>query len=163
MLIFNAVYSAFLSATIFSALTFATPTRRPAPSTGCVSRDVSSRQRREIFNGYVNTFFVEKDVPKAFQLYVSSTYIQHNPFVASGPAPSLAFLGPIWPSQNITVLRTALDGQFGWIHYRIVGFPGTVRPTAIMDIVRFEGSCVVEHWDVIQELPANATNPLALF
>jgi len=29
--------------------------------------------------------------------------------------------------------------------------------------VRFEESCVVEHWDVIEELPANATNPLALF
>ena len=57
----------------------------------------------------------------------------------------------------------ALDGDSGWIHYKDATLFGVTRPTAIVDIVRFEDSCLVEHWNVIQELPANATNSLALF
>ncbi|UQC88297.1 uncharacterized protein CLUP02_13820 [Colletotrichum lupini] len=35
--------------------------------------------------------------------------------------------------------------------------------TAVVDIFRFQGSCIVEHWDVATAMPPNATNPLALF
>ena len=148
---------------IFSALPFVTATSHPAPSSSCIPHPVSAHERREIFDSYVNAFYVKKNLTKVFQLYVDSTYIQHNPFVANGPAAALAFLGTIWQSQNLTILHTALDGNLGWIHFKDVELPEAARPVAIVDIVRFDGSCVAEHWDVIQELPANATNPLALF
>jgi predicted SnoaL-like aldol condensation-catalyzing enzyme len=163
MLWLSTLRSVLVSATILSTLSLATATPHPTPPSSCIPHAVSAHERREIFDGYVHAFFIEKNLTKAFQHYVSSQYIQHNPFVANGPAATLAFLGPIWKSQNLTILHTALDGDFGWIHYRDVGLPGVTRPTAIVDIVRFEESCVVEHWDVIEELPANATNPLALF
>ena len=35
--------------------------------------------------------------------------------------------------------------------------------SALVDIYTFEGTCIVKHWDVLTQLPANATNPLALF
>lgn len=37
------------------------------------------------------------------------------------------------------------------------------EPAAVVDVVRFEGTCIMEHWDVIQERPGNATNSNALF
>ena len=163
MLWLNRFILALLYATVFSKFRLTAATSFPISPTSCTPQAVTQHERREIFNGYVRAFFIEKDLNKAFQLYVSSTYIQHNPFVANGPAATLAFLGPIWQSLNLTILHTALDGNFGWIHYKVVGLPGTLRPSATADIVRFEESCVVEHWDVMQELPANATNPLALF
>lgn len=163
MLWLNTISSVLVSTSILSALPFVTATSHPAPSSNCVPHPVSAHERREIFDSYVNTFFIEKNLTKVFQLNVESTYIQHNAFVANGPAATLAFLGPIWQSENLTILHTALDGDFEWIHYKDVGIPGTTRPSAVADILRFDRSCVVEHWDVMQELPANATNPLALF
>jgi len=37
------------------------------------------------------------------------------------------------------------------------------EPIALADIYRMDGTCIVEHWDVTQARPANATNPIAMF
>ena len=36
------------------------------------------------------------------------------------------------------------------------------RPVAFADVFRFEGGCIVEHWDVLEELPDNATSEFSL-
>jgi predicted SnoaL-like aldol condensation-catalyzing enzyme len=47
------------------------------------------------------------------------------------------------------------------IHYK---FAAPNSPLlAFMDLWRFNGTCMEEHWDVIEALPADATNPIALF
>ena len=60
-----------------------------------------------------------------------------------------------------TVLRHAFENDTGFIHVR-VDEEGH-RPIALADIYRMNGTCVVEHWDVTQERPGNATNPIAMF
>ncbi len=42
-------------------------------------------------------------------------------------------------------------------------FPGQELPSAVVDLYRFEGSCIVEHWDVKQERQANDTNVVGPF
>jgi predicted SnoaL-like aldol condensation-catalyzing enzyme len=32
-----------------------------------------------------------------------------------------------------------------------------------MDLYRFQGTCIVEHWDVSQTITGNETNPIAFF
>jgi predicted SnoaL-like aldol condensation-catalyzing enzyme len=49
----------------------------------------------------------------------------------------------------------------GCVHYREDGMGPQL--VAVVDILRFDGSCIMKHWDVVQELALNATNPVALF
>jgi predicted SnoaL-like aldol condensation-catalyzing enzyme len=53
------------------------------------------------------------------------------------------------------------------VHYKSVGprMPRTkgLMPSVIVDVLRFEGTCIVEHWDLAGMKTGNETNPLALF
>ena len=142
----------------FRAISTASQTQN---SRYCVAEPATLEVQRAIFNQFVYEFYVIKDLNNAYANYVSADYIQHNPFVADGPAAALAFLGPIWPSQNLSIIHQMFELGIGLVHYKDVGF--APLPTAIADIYRMEGTCVVEHWDVIETLPQNATNPHALF
>ena len=45
----------------------------------------------------------------------------------------------------------------------IQGAPVFPNETAIVDLFRFNGSCIVEHWDVIESVDNATTNPIALY
>lgn len=72
--------------------------------------------------------------------------------------PSAFAVIPFVPS---TVLRHSFDNSIGFIHVRVD--EAGEEPIALADIYRMEGTCLVEHWDVTQARPANATNPIAMF
>lgn len=59
---------------------------------------------------------------------------------------------------------SAAGSTKGWVHYRmdIAGVPAD-QFFAVLDLFRMNGTCIEEHWDVAQQRPINATNPLALF
>ncbi|KAH8896069.1 hypothetical protein GQ53DRAFT_640291 [Thozetella sp. PMI_491] len=93
--------------------------------------------------------------------FVSRDYIQHNPYILSGRNATIAALGSYFDGANFTFLQILFDSPYGAVHYK-VQFPDS-PPIAYFDMWRFNGTCIEEHWDVIQPLPTNATNPLALF
>ncbi|KAL0936161.1 snoal-like polyketide cyclase family protein [Colletotrichum truncatum] len=135
-------------------------TERP----NCPPRSVSSSEQRAIFNDFVKDFYVEKNTTKALLNHMTEDYIQHNPRVLSGRQSSVDFLATLVTPDgvNMTIIHNSFDNNIGYIHYRLDTL-GAPQPTAIVDVFRFEGSCIMEHWDVIQDRPANATNPLAMF
>lgn len=57
------------------------------------------------------------------------------------------------------ILHQTFDQDIGVVHLKVLSQP----LLALADLFRLNGTCVVEHWDVNQALPANATNPIALF
>ena len=142
-------------------LSSASPTQRGgAHKRYCPPHPISAAEQRAVFNNYVYEFFVTRNITKAFEI-VDPSYIQHNPSLPDGPQAAIDFLTPIMPSQNITVVHTALQDNIGYIHWKDQGL--NPRTTAIVDILRFEGGCIMEHWDVIQEVPANAVSSHPLF
>ena len=92
---------------------------------------------------------------------MSEQYIQHNPYVLSGRQNSIDYVGPIFNVANFTIVHHGFSENLGWVHTKMV-VPDTPF-SALVDIYTFEGTCIVKHWDVLTQLPANATNPLALF
>jgi len=55
------------------------------------------------------------------------------------------------------VKRVAIDGDLAFVHVRYLDWGG--KETADVDIFRFdEDGKVVEHWDVLQPVPASSNN-----
>lgn len=70
-----------------------------------------------------------------------------------------AKLETIIPYADFNVERWSFDNGFGVVHMRINGNP----QTAIVDLYRMDGTCLVEHWDITQAWPADATNVVGFF
>ncbi|SRR5258706_2150343 len=92
---------------------------------------------------------------------VSGPYIQHNPLFPNGPEHLVAYIkqaGPV-PCE---VKRVAIDGDLAFVHVRYLNWAGV--ETAGVDIFRFnvDGN-IVEHWDVLQPVPASANNSNTMF
>src|SRR5258708_3690977 len=60
------------------------------------------------------------------------------------------------------VKRIAIDGDLAFIHVRYLNWAG--KETAGVDIFRFDAEGkIVEHWDVLQPVPASSNNPNTMF
>lgn len=164
MKIINYLKGLSSAATLLSPLASAqNTTSTTIPSSFCVPHPVDSSTQRDLFNAFLNAFYGQKNLTLAFGTYVSTNYTQHNPFVLNGPVAAITYLANLIPGTTYTTLHSTFDteSQIGWVHNR--ADTATSPSTALTDLYRWSGSCIVEHWDVIEALPANSTNPLALF
>src|SRR6267154_5099981 len=87
---------------------------------------------------------------------VSGRYLQHNPLFPNGLD---AIVGYIKQAGRIPceVKRVAIDGDLAFVHVRYLDWGG--KETAGVDIFRFdEDGKVVEHWDMLQPVPASSNN-----
>jgi len=132
-----------------------------ATAANCPPHKATLKEKRAAYEDFVQKFYIEKNVEAAFVNHMDENYIQHNPNALSGRQSAIDFLVPLFKTVNITLLNKGFYEDRGWVHFR-QDEPGK-QPEAIVDVLRFNGSCIVEHWDVIQERPLNATNPLAMW
>ncbi|KAJ7046063.1 hypothetical protein C8F04DRAFT_1063263, partial [Mycena alexandri] len=130
--------------------------------TTCVQHPVSPTKQQEIFESYAELLYLKRTPAPAY-VYIATNEIQHNPYVLDGAAASFAIVNSIFAnsSNGVEVLHQAFHAPFGWVHWRLDGF--YPMPASVVDVYRFEGACIVEHWDTIQQVPADAINPHPLF
>lgn len=121
---------------------------------------VDERLQTQVFAQFVHTLYIEKNVSKAFETYVSSNIIEHDPYDTQNRAFIIARLSQIIPFATITILFSSFGDNIGLLYLKVAENP---EPIALADIYRMDGTCIVEHWDVQQARPANATNSLAMF
>jgi predicted SnoaL-like aldol condensation-catalyzing enzyme len=115
---------------------------------------------REIVLEFYETALNEKDADRAKQ-YLGDTYIQHNPHVSDGPEGLLRFIRfrrDRYPDARNQVKGVIADGDLVALHVHSVVVPGTPG-RQIVDIFRVESGRVVEHWDVVQEIPVELYPP----
>ncbi|MER6961546.1 nuclear transport factor 2 family protein [Streptomyces sp. NPDC000618] len=97
--------------------------------------------------------------------FVRPDYIQHNPLAPDGAAALKAF-GTAWrqqyPDATYDIKRVISEGDLVLLHSSIVLTPGT-RGIAAIDIFRFRGGKIAEHWDILQEVPATTANGNDMF
>ena len=92
---------------------------------------------------------------------VAGPYIQHNPLVPDGLDGVMGFLKQAGRIRN-EVKRIAIDGDLAFVHARYLDLFG--QETAGVDIFRFDADGkIVEHWDVLQPVPATSKNANTMF
>jgi predicted SnoaL-like aldol condensation-catalyzing enzyme len=106
----------------------------------------------------------QKDFDAASK-YLGPRYVQHNPTAPDGPDGLKAFLGFLrekFPDSHSEIKRAFADGDYVILHVHSVREKGS-RGRAIVDIFRLEDGKIVEHWDVVQEIPEKPANSNGMF
>ncbi|HVD22163.1 MAG TPA: nuclear transport factor 2 family protein [Lapillicoccus sp.] len=119
---------------------------------------------RASFEQFVDIFYRRKRVGEAFAFLVSDAYRQHNPTIPDGPAAAVEALTPKFdgsPDARFEVQRSLVDGDLAMVHVR-ASRPGS-PDAAVADIYRFENGRIVEHWDVLQPVPADPVHDHPMF
>lgn len=116
--------------------------------------------------GFFEQAFNQHQPEDAVDRYMAEPYVQHNPHAEDGMAGSKIAIRSLvaqFPEMHIEVKRVLAEGDLVALHNHLVLLPGT-DGMATVDIFRFnaEGR-IVEHWDVIQEVPAAAANRNTMF
>ncbi|HEX7853797.1 MAG TPA: nuclear transport factor 2 family protein, partial [Sphingobium sp.] len=99
----------------------------------------------------------------AIDRYWGDTYIQHNPLYPDGKEGIRSVIqGAIdaGAAFNAEVKRVAAEGDLVWIHAKSFFFG---KELASVEIFRVENGKIVEHWDVIQEVPEASANNNTMF
>lgn len=101
----------------------------------------------------------------AVERHIPPEYIQHSSLVPPGRGALKDFLRKVRaesPDARQTIHRAFADGDHVVIHLHVERWPGDPG-LAVVDIFRLEGGRIKEHWDVIQDVPADPVNPLGMF
>jgi predicted SnoaL-like aldol condensation-catalyzing enzyme len=97
---------------------------------------------------------------KAVELYVGADYIQHNPLVGDGKEPFIAYFERMtaeYPEKDITFVRAVAESDLVALHTHQT-WPDNLEYVT-MDFFRFDDNGkIVEHWDAMQEIPAETLN-----
>jgi predicted SnoaL-like aldol condensation-catalyzing enzyme len=97
---------------------------------------------------------------KAVELYVGAEYIQHNPLVGDGKAAFIEYFNEMatdYPEKSIEFARAVAEGDLVALHTH-QRWPRN-EEYVTMDFFRFDqGGKIVEHWDSMQQVPAETKN-----
>lgn len=132
-------------------------------ASGAQAKSLTERNRK-VVQDFARIFYTEKDVERAFQTYVVSDYIQHNPGIADGRQAAIDALKPMFsrPGAQFDVKRIIVAGDLAVIHLFGRGDPSTPG-AAVADIYRLKDGKIVEHWDILQPMPTQSANPHPMF
>lgn len=113
---------------------------------------------------FYEQFFNRHEVAKAAEI-VSEDYKQHNPEVPDGKKPFVNYFSQFFketPQSKARIVRTASSGDLVWLQVHSTNTPSD-RGQAVLDIFRVKNGKIVEHWDIIQDVPAQSANENSMF
>lgn len=135
-----------------------------APAAAPAGSDSQLESNKATAVAFYNAAINEKNY-EAAAAYLGPQYIQHNPTAADGAEGLkgfVEFLKNRFPNQRGEIKRVIAEGDLVVLHVHSTRDDGTPG-RAIVDIFRLEDGKVVEHWDVIQDVPEQPANDNGMF
>ena len=135
-----------------------------AITTAWAADSASLEANKKIAVGFYDAAINRKDFTAA-AAFLGSGYRQHNPTAQDGPEGLKAFIDFLkakFPAQKGEIKQVIAEGDKVVLHVHSTRGDGTPG-RAIVDIFRIANGKVVEHWDVIQDIPEKAANTNGMF
>jgi predicted SnoaL-like aldol condensation-catalyzing enzyme len=132
---------------------------KSAPHESC---EISAQ---EVVEQFIELFYRQKKVRQAFETWVHPDCIQHKPSLPNGRDPVIVFLEKLlerFPNRRFTIHRVIASDDLVAVHYHSQADPDDLG-FAVVDIFRVEDCRMVEHWDVVQPVPAKSANDNSRF
>jgi predicted SnoaL-like aldol condensation-catalyzing enzyme len=133
-----------------------------AAKTGETVPDLEANKRTVI--AYYQMAF-EGNPENAVAEYLGDRYVQHNPEAEDGPDAFIGFVHYLrneYPELRLDIKRVIAEGNLVATHSHLILKPGEPG-RALADFFRLENGKVVEHWDVIQDVPERSANSNGMF
>lgn len=116
-------------------------------------------ENKALVKGFVEEALMREDFSKMDAYISNGIYDQHNPMVKDGPK-ALQEVIAVSGLKNNKLHRVIGEGNF--VLTQCEGMWGE-KPVAIYDLFRVADGQIVEHWDVIQEIPAEMAHGNGMF
>jgi predicted SnoaL-like aldol condensation-catalyzing enzyme len=146
-------------ATVLAALALTALPLAPA-----VAADAALEANKKVAIAFYDAAINKKDFEAASR-YLGPQYKQHNPTAqdgAEGLKAFIEFLKTRFPNQKGEIKRVMAEGDLVALHVHSTRGDNTPG-RAIVDIFRVQNGKVVEHWDVIQDIPEKPANNNGMF
>jgi predicted SnoaL-like aldol condensation-catalyzing enzyme len=106
-----------------------------------------------------------REPAEAARKYIELPYRQHNPEVADGPDGFIQYISGMQqkhPHLKVVISKVLADDDLVALHVHLTreaNDPGL----AIAELFRVKSGKLVEHWDVVQPVPANTASGNSMF
>jgi predicted SnoaL-like aldol condensation-catalyzing enzyme len=131
-------------------------------STDCEKAAQILETNKNLVASFYQELFGDKNT-ESINKYIGEVYIQHNPKVTDGKQ-ALIDATKNWfknaPKEKIDIQHIGAYGDLVFIHLKSHMGSKTV---SVIDIFRLKDGKIVEHWDVMQDVPAKAANDHPMF
>lgn len=113
----------------------------------------NTQENKAFAASFVQTILIRGEFDKLLDFY-HPEIIQHNPYVDNGVPGLLKGIEEL-QKQGLTLEIKKIWKVFGEGNFALVCSEGLFagKPAAYFDLFRIENGLIVEHWDVIQEIP----------
>lgn len=122
-------------------------------------------ENKKIVREFYEMAFNQHKPTEAAKKYIGDEYIQHNPYVPNGAAAFYGYFEGFFkahPKSRVEIKKVIAEGDLVILHLHS-RVDENDRGRAIVDIFRVANGKIVEHWDVIQDVPEKSANSNTMF